>query len=405
MFSEFVKDSLFDEETMYMKGVRLELYPNIYQFELIRKFIEANDYFYNAIIYLEEDIYNKHIIDQTLPSFIGKFDVEKHVSFLRNEINMYSDVPLHICRGGAFRAIDAYRKYFRKITNKPRLKSAYNRSNSYSVRSDRFHFLGNCIKTEGISDIIYSHHHLFPEHLKIYKPMISIDPCNRVWLSFSYKENKETFNFPKSEPIGIDIGFRQDNSNTIVCSNGMIFNHPEVSTLKYNINRMNKICSGDNYRVLEESRKLGKGLHDIKLSNNIMKRRLRLNQLYARLHNIEENFINQTVAYLVGLNPEYICIEDLSTTQLQKQNEFIDFYYFSQFRFKTRIKDKCNIHGVKLYMVDNKEFPSSKICSRCGSIYDINRCSDNFNCPSCGFHINRDLNAAINLRNYPIYCK
>jgi putative transposase len=216
-------------------------------------------------------------------------------------------------------------------------------------------------------------------------------------------DNKVILSIPKSEPIGIDVGFRLDNSNTLVCSNGIIFSQPDTSVLEYNIRRMDEICSNDNYRVIEQAKACGKTFYDMELSNNIMKRRLRLNTLYAKLHNIKENFINQSIAEIVKLNPEYICIEDLSTTQLQQQNQFIDFLHFSQFRFKQRMIDKCNIHNIPLYLVDNKEFPSSKICSRCGNIFDINRCTDNFNCPSCGLHINRDLNAAINLKNYPSY--
>ncbi|WP_143156944.1 zinc ribbon domain-containing protein, partial [Thermosyntropha lipolytica] len=44
---------------------------------------------------------------------------------------------------------------------------------------------------------------------------------------------------------------------------------------------------------------------------------------------------------------------------------------------------------------------SSKICSRCGNIKEQLSLSERkYKCDKCGFEIDRDLNASINLKNY-----
>ena len=51
-------------------------------------------------------------------------------------------------------------------------------------------------------------------------------------------------------------------------------------------------------------------------------------------------------------------------------------------------------------IVADRFFPSSKMCSNCGSIKEDLKLSDRvFKC-DCGFEIDRDLNASINLKNY-----
>ncbi|WP_091351632.1 zinc ribbon domain-containing protein, partial [Anaerobranca gottschalkii] len=46
-------------------------------------------------------------------------------------------------------------------------------------------------------------------------------------------------------------------------------------------------------------------------------------------------------------------------------------------------------------------YPSSKTCSSCGSIKDKLSLSERtFICKNCGYKIDRDLNASINLKNY-----
>jgi len=67
-----------------------------------------------------------------------------------------------------------------------------------------------------------------------------------------------------------------------------------------------------------------------------------------------------------------------------------------------QIKYKSEWKGIKVVEAD-RFFPSSKTCSNCGIVKENLTLSDRvFICDDCGFEIDRDLNAAINLKNMAV---
>lgn len=396
--------SYFDKETQYMSIFKLELYPDEYQYQLISSFIYANNIMYNEIIDLEKSTYEEYLKGNVTDGFLGRFKIGPYISERKRNDPFLNKIPLHILRGGGFRAVDAYSYFFRHINNKPTYKilNKYSLDGSYSVRADRLHFINDhYIKTEGIATYIKTAPFNLDKNIHVYNPIIKRDSCNRIWLTFAYVKEKCTLDCPVTEPIGIDIGFRLDNKNTFVCSNGMIFCQPDTSVLEYNIGILDKKVHEDNIKIQEIADSKNISFFDVGLSKAMLDRRMKLYSLYQRLHNIKDTFYKQTISHIVKLNPKYIVIEELYTRQLEEINPFIDFEHVSVCQFRRLMENKCNQYNIKLYIVDNKMYPSSKICSNCKSIYEINRCTDNYNCPVCGLRMNRDLNAAINLKNYP----
>jgi transposase len=68
--------------------------------------------------------------------------------------------------------------------------------------------------------------------------------------------------------------------------------------------------------------------------------------------------------------------------------------------FRRELEYKSVLHGNTLIIAD-RWFPSSKTCSGCGVVKESLLLSEReYICESCGLVIDRDLNAAINLRNY-----
>ncbi|HJF19108.1 MAG TPA: transposase, partial [Enterococcus columbae] len=71
------------------------------------------------------------------------------------------------------------------------------------------------------------------------------------------------------------------------------------------------------------------------------------------------------------------------------------------YEFKRQIKYKSARLGIAFVEAD-KWYPSSKTCSHCGKIKKDLKLSDRTFCCECGFTLDRDLNASINLANYQI---
>ena len=69
------------------------------------------------------------------------------------------------------------------------------------------------------------------------------------------------------------------------------------------------------------------------------------------------------------------------------------------YKFIECMKYKCEWNGIEFIQVD-RFYPSSKKCSCCGNIKKDLKLSDRVYVCKCGLNIDRDLNAAVNLKNY-----
>ena len=73
----------------------------------------------------------------------------------------------------------------------------------------------------------------------------------------------------------------------------------------------------------------------------------------------------------------------------------------SYFTFQTMLNYKCVKYGKKMIKIGRFE-PSSQICSSCGHRQKLDLYERTYVCPECGLEIDRDLNAAVNIRNFAL---
>jgi putative transposase len=70
------------------------------------------------------------------------------------------------------------------------------------------------------------------------------------------------------------------------------------------------------------------------------------------------------------------------------------------YEIRRQLEYKCYWNDIDLLVAD-RFYPSSKLCSNCNNKKDDLKLSDRtYYCDNCGFVIDRDINAAINLKNY-----
>lgn len=137
---------------------------------------------------------------------------------------------------------------------------------------------------------------------------------------------------------------------------------------------------------------------------NIQKQIVKVQKLHQRLANIRENYISQTISTIVKQKPSFITVEDLNVKGMMK-NKHLARAIFQQcfYQFKIKLSNKCHNHGIELRIVD-RFYPSSKLCSECGSINKQLKLLDRtYVCSECRCIIDRDKNASINLANAKMY--
>ena len=140
-----------------------------------------------------------------------------------------------------------------------------------------------------------------------------------------------------------------------------------------------------------------------KKSNNFVKTKRKLSRLYAKMANLRNDETHKLTTMLVQ-SYTLIGIEDLNVKGMMSNRKLArSVADMSFFEFRRQLEYKALTAG-SLIVVADRWFPSSKTCSACGSVKDkdeLTLAMRTYEC-SCGFVCDRDVNAAINLRNYAL---
>ena len=200
------------------------------------------------------------------------------------------------------------------------------------------------------------------------------------------------------EGIGIDLGI----ADFAICSNGEVFK---------NINKTSSVKKAEK-KLKREQRKLSRKYESLKIRNknikegratrqNIQKQVVKVQKLHQRLTNIRTDYINKTISSIIEQKPSYITIEDLAVSNMMK-NKHLSKAIQEQclYEFYRQIQYKSSWNNIRFIEAD-RYFPSSKLCSVCGCVNKNLKLSDRtYICPECGNVIDRDYQAALNLKAY-----
>ena len=197
-----------------------------------------------------------------------------------------------------------------------------------------------------------------------------------------------------NEGIGIDLGLK----DFAIISNGKTYRNINKSA---GLKKLEK-------QLIREQRSLSRKYENLKKGKstqraNIQKQKLKVQKLHHKMDNIRTDYINKTIAEIVKTKPSYITIEDLNVKGMMK-NRCLSKAVASQkfYEFRKRLKAKCDEKGIELRVAD-RFYPSSKTCHHCGSIRKNLKLSDRIYRCECGYVADRDLNAALNLKDAKTY--
>nr|WP_296094579.1 transposase [uncultured Dorea sp.] len=197
-----------------------------------------------------------------------------------------------------------------------------------------------------------------------------------------------------NEGIGIDLGLK----DFAIISNGKTYRNINKSA---GLKKLEK-------QLIREQRSLSRKYENLKKGEstqraNIQKQKLKVQKLHHKMDNIRTDYINKTIAEIVKTKPSYITIEDLNVKGMMK-NRCLSKAVASQkfYEFRKRLKAKCDEEGIELRVAD-RFYPSSKTCHHCGSIRKNLKLSDRIYRCECGYVADRDLNAALNLKDAKTY--
>jgi putative transposase len=152
----------------------------------------------------------------------------------------------------------------------------------------------------------------------------------------------------------------------------------------------------------QASKKYIKGKSTQNQSKNYQKAQAKVAKIHYKVACIRKDTLHQVTTQLAQ-NHREIVIEDLNVKGMSRNHKLSSAILDGGFyEFRRQLTYKCDWYGSKLTVV-NRFYPSSKTCSGCQKVKkDLSLKERTYCCEHCGLEIDRDLNAAINLRNQSV---
>lgn len=233
-----------------------------------------------------------------------------------------------------------------------------------------------------------------PKHTKLMNPRV-VYQYGKWFLSVSFEVEPEEKPTLTEETIGIDMGLK----DLMVLSDNTVYE---------NINKTSKIRKLDKEKRRLESSLSRKRVKDSKFqSKNYYKTRTKYYRVIEKLNNIRTDHRHQVTRSVIKKNPKRIVLEDLDIMSMLKDaTKAKAISEAAWYTLKVYLTYKAQEAGIEVIIAD-KYFPSSQLCNCCG--YKNNQVKDlnirTWICPKCNSEHNRDVNAALNLKDYPDkYC-
>lgn len=368
-----------------LRAIKIRLYPNTTQATQINKLLGCYRVVYNQCLARKIKSYEENKISEnqtTLGHFIH------HVLLKDDNFVWLREQNTKVLKQAVIDMLDAYKRFFKQHTGYPKFKSK--KDNKQSCRFELGTISKRNVYTEynlslaNIKNVKFKCSKKYAEYLQKHKENIRQAtltklPCGEYYLSILVDGDlthkvKESHNI-----IGIDLGIK----DFVVTSEGEVFEN-----LHFKKNESKKLIG-----LQKQLSRKQNG------SNNRNKTRIKLAKAYKRITDKKQYYLHQISNYLIDEN-QVICMEDLNVSGMLRNHKLTEsIQEMSFYEFKRILEYKANWYGRKLVFVD-RFYPSSKTCNHCGYINKKLKLSDRqWVCPDCGEIIERDYNAALNIRD------
>lgn len=355
-----------------LKAFKYRISPTALQAELINKHIGCARFVYNNALAFKQSEYAKDKTNHSWYSLVKKLpDLKKEKEWLK-EVNSQSLQQSIVNMNTAFENFFKGRADFPKFKKKGRGKQSFNIPQSISIENTRL----KMPKFKGGIEITLHR----PIKGKIKQATISRTPTGKYFVSIlceTGEQEKPLYPVKEETTVGLDLGIK----SYLVSSNGKEYDNPKY--LRKSIDRLR-------YQQRQFSK------------HKSNKRKHRMAILHEKVANQRQDFLHKVSTELIRDN-QSIALEDLNIKGMVKNHCLAGSISDASWgMFVTMLEYKAKWNGVNILRIGRFQ-PSSKTCSGCGYINKELTLKDReWSCPECGSVLDRDVNAAINIKNFAL---
>ena len=354
------------------KAYKFRIYPNEEQRILIAKTFGCVRFIYNKM--LGDKIEYYHQTQKKLNNTPAQY---------KTEFEWLKEVDSLALANAQMNLQDAYNNFFRdKKVGFPKFKSKKGSKRSYTTNCVN----GNIVVRDGmirlpkLGFVKMKQHRNIPNDYKLKAVTVSQNAGGKYCASILFEYEEEITMKELESFIGLDFSMHE----LYVDSNENCPQFPRYYRLSEK-------------KLKREQRKLSKM---VKGSKNREKQRIKVAKLHEKIANQRKDFLHKQSRQIANVY-DCVCIENLNMQAMAQSLNFGKSVSDNGWgMFTAFLKYKLEELGKRLVRID-KFFASSQLCNVCG--YQNSETKDlsvrEWICPCCQTHHNRDINAAINIRN------
>jgi putative transposase len=356
-----------------LKAFKYKLNPNEEQKVLLNKHIGACRFIYNLALETKQMAYvgNKHNLSY--------FELHSQLKDLKEELPWLKELNSQSLQQAITNLDKAYTAFFKGQNSFPKFKKKSN-GGSFNIPQnvriiDGKLIIPKFIKKNGINIILHR-----PLKGELRQATISRTPTGKYFVSIlceTGEVNKVKPKIKEETTIGIDLGIK----DLAITSNGEVFSNPKYLSK-----------SQDKLKYIQSKYSKNKG----KRTKN------KLSKLHEKVTNKRKDYLHKVSTKLVREN-QTISLENLNVSGMIKNHKLAQSISdVSWSTFVNMLEYKAKWYGVNILKIGRFE-PSSKTCSCCGNINKELTLKDReWTCVKCNTKHDRDINAAINIKNFSL---
>jgi putative transposase len=354
-----------------LKAFKYKINPTKEQTTLLNKHIGASRFVYNLALECKQMAWAGNRVN------LSCFVLHSQLKGLKAECEWLKEINSQSLQQSITNLDKAYTAFFKGQNSFPKFKKKSN-GGSFNIPQNVVLENGKLIIPKfkkGIDIVLHR-----PIKGLIRQATISITPTGKYFVSILCETGeaiKPKAKVKEKTTVGIDLGIK----TYLVSSDGQEFDNPKF---------LRKAQSKLKYVQRKYSKHKGK------------RTKHRLAILHEKVTNQRKDFLHKTSSELIK-NHDSLAIEDLAVSNMVKNHNLAQSISDASWStFVTMLEYKAEWYGKNILKIGRFE-PSSKLHANCGYINkDITLSDREWFCPKCGELVSRDVNAAINIKNFAL---
>lgn len=296
----------------------------------------------------------------------------------RTRLGWMYEVPKCVAQEALRDLTRAFGRFRKGLSARPVFRTKKRRPRAFRVTNDRIKVHDERVRLSKIGFVKLKEKNYPPNRSHHILGATVSERAGRWFISLQVRM-KITIPTNSGPAVGVDLGVR----SLATLSDGTVVANPRpLARYERKLRRLHRVLA---------RRKRG--------SSNYSDCQRKLSKIYFRMTNIRTDAVHRATTRLARTK-SVIGVEDLPIRNMLKNRALAKHIHDAAFgEFVRQLRYKAGWYGSALVVI-SRAFPSTKMCSLCGNVKSSMGLGErSYRCGCCGLMIDRDLNAAINIRN------